>query len=379
MFTPSTVPRITTEMPSNRKVPCALVQSMTTAMVSPTGILWLTTHCSKPPGRGGGAARARARSAGWPSRVRTPASQAFTMVGFAFSHSAAARSGCSCRSRMAAIISLSPRRVNCRLCKSLPTFGHSAARDRVDRRAAKIRSEHRIPAGEVTQVEAHVHRMRFPGEKDDRFLVPGRPLDLGQLALFARLDQLEVPEIEEVLLQHLEYMAIAVIAGLDPVDGVLQGRREAVDVIEGPQTRLPGVGGNGEGVLRAAEVGAHHVDRPFLDVLPAVGVLGRHPIAEEHVDILVFERGKGDRHRQQRRGRCVPQVAQHLGGQCGGRGDVGPAHVGEAHDAAGGRVGLRLRRQGARGSGAERSGESRRHGESRRASKPLDRGAGRAA
>ena len=52
--------------------------------------------------------------------------KSFTTVGFAFNHSAAAISGGSCRSKMAAIISLSPRRVNLRFSSKRPMFGHSA-------------------------------------------------------------------------------------------------------------------------------------------------------------------------------------------------------------------------------------------------------------
>ena len=48
------------EMPSNSKVPCALMVSMATVMASPTGILWLTIHCSNPPGADGGCDCARA-------------------------------------------------------------------------------------------------------------------------------------------------------------------------------------------------------------------------------------------------------------------------------------------------------------------------------
>ena len=224
------------------------------------------------------------------------------------------------------------------------------ARHGVDRGTAEVRAEHGIATGEIAQIEAHVHRVRLPGEEHDGFLAARRPLDLGKLALFARFDQLEIAEIEQVLLQHLEHMPVAVVAGLDAVDGALQRGGEAVDVGEVPQARLPGIRRHRQRVLGAGEIRTQHLDRSLVDVAFAVGFLGRHPVAEKYVDVVVLQRREGHGHREERSRRRVTELAQQLCRERGGRRHVRPSHIGEAHRAAGGRVrqNRRIRRRGGR-------------------------------
>ena len=95
-----------------------LDQSIATVMASPTGILWLTTQSSKPPARLLGiAARAQHRR-DVHRRCARPRASSWPTSRCAFSHASAAVAGCSCRSSIAAIISLSPRRVNLRFSSS---------------------------------------------------------------------------------------------------------------------------------------------------------------------------------------------------------------------------------------------------------------------
>ena len=103
-----------TDMTVKKKVPCVLMNSMLDAIQSPTGILWLMIHCSKPSGLGGGAACESAKRAGLPSIVTTPCNHACV-------------AGASWRSSSAAIISLSPRRLNFKLPSSRATLGHCCA------------------------------------------------------------------------------------------------------------------------------------------------------------------------------------------------------------------------------------------------------------
>ncbi len=58
-------------------------------------------------------------------------------------------------------------------------------------------------------------------------------------------------------------------------------------------------------------------------------LLGRHPVAEEDVDVLVLQRLIGDRNRENLDVRLVAEVLQNDGGCGGGGGDVGPADVGK--------------------------------------------------
>ena len=121
-------------------------------------------------------------------------------------------------------------------------------------RAAEIRSEHRIAAAEIAHIEAQVHRMRCPAQKHDRPVRVDGALDLRQHALLARFDDLEVPEAEGIGVDHAENEAVAVVAGLDAVDRVIQFGGEFADIGEVAQAGLVGVGRHGEGVLGAAQI-----------------------------------------------------------------------------------------------------------------------------
>src|SRR3546814_10624867 len=50
-----------------------------------------------------------------------------------------------------------------------------------------------------------------------------------------------------------------------------------------------------QGVLGAFQVGAQHLDRALFAVLGDVGLHGRHPVAEEDVDVAVLQAGVGHR------------------------------------------------------------------------------------
>ncbi len=228
------------------------------------------------------------------------------------------------------------------------------ARHGVDRRAAEVRTEHRVPAGQIFQIEAHVHGVGLPREKHDGLLVPHGAFDLGQLALFARLDQLEVPKAELVVLDHLEDQPIAVVAGLDAVDGPVQLGGEAVDIVEVLEPQGLRIRRHGQRVLGAFKIRTNDDHRAVGVVGGPIGDLGRHPIAEEDVDVVVLDRREGHRHGQHGDRRGVPDVAEELCGERGGRGHVGPAHVGKSDRAAARRIGRggRGRRLGACGQGS---------------------------
>ena len=136
----------------------------------------------------------------------------------------------------------------------------AGARVGVNPRLAVVWSEDRVSAGQVAQIEAHVHRVRVPGEKHDGRVGAEGALDLRQHALLARLDQFEIAQAEEVLPQHPQHQAVAVVPRLDAVDRVVELRGVSLDVCEAAQAGLIGVGGCGEGVLGPGQVGAYDFD-----------------------------------------------------------------------------------------------------------------------
>ena len=200
--------------------------------------------------------------------------------------------------------------------------------------------------------------MRLPAEEHDRILAAGRALDLGQHALLGALDQLEVLQAERVRLDHLQDQAVAVVARLDAVDLPFQLVLELGDVGKVLQTLVGEVGRHREGVLGALEIGADRFDRAVVEIGPHVAFHGRHPVAEEHVDVLVLHARIGDRHRKDLDLGLVAEALEHhrRGGR--GRGDVGPADIGEAHGPAVVRLGRLSRRrpQQGRGTGERQPG-----------------------
>src|SRR5437773_1477958 len=87
------------------------------------------------------------------------------------------------------------------------TYPITAARVGVNPGLAVVRSEDRVSAGEVAQIEAHVHQVRVPGQKHDGRVGAEGAFDLRQHSLLARLDQFESAEAEQVLPQHAEHQA----------------------------------------------------------------------------------------------------------------------------------------------------------------------------
>ncbi len=114
------------------------------------------------------------------------------------------------------------------------------AGDRINGGATEVRTKHRIAAREIAQIEAHVHGMRVPGEKDDGLFRASGALDLGEHALLTGFDELEPSQPELVLLQHAQDEPVAVIAGLDAVNRILQLRAEALYVGEVVQAECIG-------------------------------------------------------------------------------------------------------------------------------------------
>ncbi|MCY1547389.1 hypothetical protein D9M68_834460 [compost metagenome] len=104
-----------------------------------------------------------------------------------------------------------------------------------------------------------------------------------------------------------------------------------------------------EGVFGPFQVGDDGFHRPAVQVRPDVGLRGRHPGAEEHIDLVVLQGFVGVRHRQAFDLGTVAQIAEQQAGHCGGNGYVGPANVGETHHVANGGVGGLGRQRGSQG------------------------------
>ena len=196
--------------------------------------------------------------------------------------------------------------------------------------------------------------MRLPAEENDALALPLRPRRLRQHPLLRAFHQLEFAEAELVGVDHPLDQPVAVVARLDPVDLAVQRLVELGDLAEVGQPLVGEALRDREGVFGALEVGAHGVDGARLAVGRDVGLHRRHPVAEEHVDVALGQPGVGDRHRQHADVGLVAERAQHGSRDRRGRGDVAPAHVREAHGAAG--LGLGGER-GAGGEGAQ-GGES---------------------
>ena len=131
--------------------------------------------------------------------------------------------------------------------------------------------------------------MRFPPQEHDRLVALGGALDLGQHALLARFDHLEPGQAELVGLDHVEDQPVAVVARLDPVDLAAELVLELGDVREALEARLVKIGRHRERIFGALEIDADDVHRLVLDEGLAVGLHGRHPVAEEHVDLLAVQ------------------------------------------------------------------------------------------
>ena len=146
-------------------------------------------------------------------------------------------------------------------------------------------------------------------------------------------------QAEGVLVDHVEDQLVAVIAGLDPVDLAGELVAELGDVLEVLEARLVGVGRHGKRIFRPFEIGRDHLDALVVEIGLADRIHGRHPVAEEDVDVLVLHRGVGDRHGQHLGRGLVAEAFQHARRERGGRRDVGPADIGEAHLLARRRIG----------------------------------------
>ena len=192
-----------------------------------------------------------------------------------------------------------------------------------------------------------VHRVRLPAQEHDGLAAPRQAIDLREHALLGGFAHLEAAQAEHVPVDHPLDQAVAVVAGLDPVDLAVERVLVRGDVGEVGDAQIGGGLVHGERVLRALEVRAHRVDGARLAVGGDVGLHRRHPVAEEHVHVARGHRGVGHRHRQELHVGLVAERVEHDGGRGRGRGDVGPAHVGE-HD-----IGAGVVRVGERGGGEE--------------------------
>ena len=173
--------------------------------------------------------------------------------------------------------------------------------------------------------------MRRPAEEGDPFIVLHRLLGLGEHAGFRGFDQLEAFEIVLGLGDHVENDAVAVVAGLDAVDLAVELVLELAEVGQRLDAAVGDILRHDDAIARALEILADRLDRAVVGV--GLHVVGhrRHPVAEEDVDVLVLQRGVGDRHGEHLDVRLVAERGQEHRGNAGGRLDVGPADIGKAH------------------------------------------------
>ncbi len=109
---------------------------------------------------------------------------------------------------------------------------------------------------------------------------------------------------------------------------------------------------HGERELRIGQVGVQYVDRMFLDEGLHQRPLGRHPVAEENVDLPFLKALIRDRHRQVGYVLLIAQSLQQQTGDGIGRVDIGPARIGHTYL----RAALRVRRSGRDAREAEQRG-----------------------
>ena len=147
----------------------------------------------------------------------------------------------------------------------------------------------------------------------------------------ATAHELEPLAGDVLLLDEAGDDAVAVVAGLDAIDAVAEHIGVAANVREVMQTRRVQVIRHGERELRTVEVRADHLDRSVLDVGATRVDLGRHPVAEKHVDPAGLHRLVGHRHRDEGGVRRVAKIRQHRHRERRRRRDVTPADVGEVH------------------------------------------------
>ncbi|ENN87978.1 hypothetical protein RHSP_50177 [Rhizobium freirei PRF 81] len=209
----------------------------------------------------------------------------------------------------------------------------------VDGRAAEIRSEDVVAAGQIGHLVGGVHRVRRPAEEDDRLAFLVGAGDLREHALLGGLDHFEALQAESVLVDHVDDQAVAVIARLDAIDLAVEIALMGGDILEVLDAERGTLFIGGERILGAFEIGADGFDRfVFRERLDVLGH-GGHPVAEEDVDVLVLKRLIGHRHSKHLDVGVVAERLQEDGGRCGSGGDVGPTHIGEMYGATARRLG----------------------------------------
>ena len=189
----------------------------------------------------------------------------------------------------------------------------AGARDRVDRCSAEVGAESGIAAGQVLDLEAEVHRVRVPRHEHERLVHAIRPLELGEHALLAGLDEPEMPEAERVRPDHAQHQAVGGRARLDAVDRRVERACEFLDGREVLQTRVIEVLRDRQGEFGFFEVRTYDLDGMVGEVGFTVGLLGRHPVAQEHVDVAVLEGCENDRDRQVHARRRIAESCENLG------------------------------------------------------------------
>ncbi len=174
-----------------------------------------------------------------------------------------------------------------------------------------------------------VHRMRCPTEEYDRLTVLFGTGNLRQHTLFGGLDDFKSAHSHLVLLDQGHDKAVAVVARFDPVDLAVKGVLVLADVAEVLDAQFGALGVGGKRVLGTFEIGSDGFNRLVVQIRLDVLLLCRHPVAEEHIDVLVLQRLIGDRYGEDLDVRLVAEALQDDRGGGGGCGNVRPAYVRE--------------------------------------------------
>ncbi len=211
-------------------------------------------------------------------------------------------------------------------------LGVALANVGVDGGLAVVGAERIVTPGQVLDLEAGVHRVRFPAEEHNGLATFGGAFHLREHPGFAGFHNLEacVFQAELVFIDEGLDGAVAVVTRFDTVDLAAQLVLEFGNIGEVFQAFVVQLFGDRQGVFGVFQVSAHGFHGAGITVLLDVVFHGRHPVAEEDVHVLTVGQGLvGHRHRNHRGAWLVAEALEDFAGGRGSDGDVGPADIRE--------------------------------------------------
>ena len=176
--------------------------------------------------------------------------------------------------------------------------------------------------------------MRFPAEKDDMFIALCRPRNLCQHALLGRFHDLKSFKAKRIGGDHVQDQPVSVIARFNAVDFGIKLILELGDIGKALQAGIMGILRDGKRIFRTLKIDANRLHRPVFAIGFNVTLHGRHPVAQEDVNVLVLQRGISHRHGQNLHVGFISERRQdNRSGRCR-CGNVGPANIGKTHSLA---------------------------------------------